>query len=38
VLDRRGFEEAQQSLRWLQTVEDASFRDTGMYGDDLDDL
>jgi hypothetical protein len=37
-LDRRGFEEAQQSLRWLQTVQAARFREAGIYGDDLDDL
>jgi hypothetical protein len=37
-LDRRGFEEAQQSLRWLQTVQATRFRQTGHYGEDLDDL
>jgi hypothetical protein len=37
-LDRRGFEDAQESLRWLGTVQDARFRQTGAYSDDLDDL
>jgi hypothetical protein len=37
-LDRRGFEEARESLRWLATVQTVWFQREGVYSADLDEL
>jgi hypothetical protein len=37
-LDRRGFEEARESLRWLATVQAVWFQREGIYSRDLDEL
>jgi hypothetical protein len=37
-LDRRGFEEARESLRWLKTVQTVWFQREDVYSADLDEL
>jgi hypothetical protein len=37
-LDRRGFQEARESLRWLATVQSVWFQREGVYSADLDEL